>query len=67
MVQYRKPPQRSKNIIDRRTNTGDTPSELRARLAGQVKRDIEEMLKREAEAQLQRVRRMRAAQHRRGR
>lgn len=66
MVQYRKPPQRSKNIIDRRTNTGNTPSELRARLAGQVKRDIEEMLKREADAQLRRAR-IRAAQHGRGR
>lgn len=67
MVQYRKPPQRSKNLVDRRTNTGNTPSELKSRLAAQVKRDIEEMLKREAEAQLQRVRRMRAAQHGRGR
>lgn len=63
MVQYRKPPQRSANLIDRRFGR-NTPIEVAARQAAQVKRQLEAMMRREAEAQLRRVR---ASRSRRGR
>lgn len=64
MVQYRKPPQRSSNLSDRRTTTGNTPTELAQRRAAQLQRELAEMMRREAEAQLRRVR---ASRSRRGR
>lgn len=64
MVQIRKPTRRSVELYDRRTNTGNTPSELRSRAAAETAREVELMLKQEAAAAVRRVRAMRRRQGR---